>query len=177
MGRTTLRGTARREQLESHRLDAILIFSHGSVLCGAERNLVNLARRMRERGDAPIVEVGFLNYNEPLFAEAVQRCLAQGATRIVVAPYFLIAGKFVVHDLAAKLAEERAKHPGVELLEAGVIGFHSALADAILASAAQARPPQQWSDEAHAEAKWCRENPKCPLHGTPGCRAHIEVQA
>lgn len=151
-------------------VDAILLFSHGSVLCGAERNLLELAARMRAEGETAIVEVGFLNYTEPLFATAVERCVAQGATRIVVAPYFLIAGKFVVQDLPDVIAAARASHPEVTFDVAGVIGFHPALADAVLASAAGARPIGAWQDAVLTAAESCREHPKCPLHGSDVCR-------
>lgn len=151
--------------------DAILVFSHGSVLCGAERNLLEMADRMRARGDAPIVEVGFLNYTEPSFATAVQRCVEQGATRIRIAPYFLIAGKFVVQDLPRVIAEAREAHPSIAFEVADVIGFHPALADAILSSAMKARPTSAWRGELAAAAEYCRENPKCPLHGSAACKA------
>ena len=163
--------------VESARVDAIIVFSHGSVLCGAERNLLALAQRMRDRGDAAIVEVGFLNYTEPSFAVAVDRCVAQGATRIVIAPYFLISGKFVVQDLPKVIEEARAKHGGVAFATAGVIGFHEEMADAILASAAGAREPGAWLDDMTDNSDWCRENPKCPLYGSRVCRAHTEVRA
>ncbi|HEX7708495.1 MAG TPA: CbiX/SirB N-terminal domain-containing protein, partial [Thermoanaerobaculia bacterium] len=115
-------------------MEAIVLFSHGSVLCGSERNLLDLAERMRLRGDAPIVEAGFLNYSEPRFADAVERCAARGATRILIAPYFLIPGKFVVEDLPAAIAEVAAQHPDLEFVTADVIGFHPLIEEAILAS-------------------------------------------
>jgi sirohydrochlorin ferrochelatase len=158
-------------------VDAILLFSHGSVLCGAERNLLMLAKRMRERGDAPIVEVGFLNYTEPTFEQAVERCAAQGATRIMIAPYFLVAGKFVVEGLPAQIAAVTAAHPALTFVVAEVIGFHEALADAILDSAKNACAPSAWSEAIGEAAEFCRESPKCPLYGAPPCRVTAEVRA
>lgn len=158
-------------------MQAILLFSHGSVLCGAERNLLALAERMRARGDAPIVEAGFLNYTEPTFAQAVARCVERGATRIVIAPYFLIAGKFVVKDLPAEIDAARAAHPAIEFVVAEVIGFHESLAEAILESAVHARPPRAWRDAVAEAAAHCRENPKCPLYGAPPCRVTGEGTA
>ncbi len=93
---------------------------------------------MRARGDAEIVEIGFLNYTDPPFAAAIRRCIEQGATRIIVAPYFLVAGKFVVEDLPRAIESARAEHPSIEVMVADVIGFHPALAEAILASARDA---------------------------------------
>lgn len=132
---------------------------------------------MRERRDAEIVEVGFLNYTEPLFATAVERCVSQGATRIVIAPYFLIEGKFVVSDLPKVLAEAKATWRDLEFVTAGVIGFHPELADAVLASAAGARDPAAWLEDMVDNSEWCRENPKCPLYGSRVCRSHTEVTA
>ena len=158
-------------------MQAILVFSHGSVLCGAERNLVEIVDRLRQRRAAPIVELGFLNYNEPLFLDAVNRCVARGATQIVIAPWFLIAGKFIVSDLPKLLEAARSAHPSIEFVVGDVIGFHPALADAILASAAAAKPTSDWKAVIHQTAEWCRDNPKCPLHATEYCRAHQRIPA
>lgn len=151
-------------------MHAILLFSHGSVLCGAEQNLLRLATEMRERGDAPIVEAGFLNYCEPRFDTAVERCIGQGATQITIAPYFLVEGKFVVQDLPVCIAEAKQRHPEIEFVTAGVIGFHERLVDAILESAADPHEPAHWRAGAREAAQWCRETPKCPLYGRVPCR-------
>lgn len=158
-------------------MQGIILLSHGSVLCGAERNLLELAARMRDRGDAPIIEAAFLNYTEPGLAAAVERCVEQGATRIVVAPYFLIAGKFVIEDLPATIDRVRLQHPGMTFEMAGVIGFHPLLADAVLASARGAQRPEDWNLAGGDTRAWCREQRKCPLYGSEACRVQIEVPA
>ncbi len=151
--------------------DAIILFSHGSVLCGAGQNLFELAARMRERGDAPIVEVGFLNYSEPPFAEAFRCCVEQGATRITVVPYFLVAGKFVKEDLPGCIKAAQADFPQVEVRVAEAIRFHPLLADALLACAQRAQTPSFWRDTKAQVAAFCRANPRCPLYGTEDCPA------
>src|SRR5207253_2121682 len=40
-------------------MDALILFSHGSVLCGAGQALDEHAARLRERGDFGIVEIGY----------------------------------------------------------------------------------------------------------------------
>jgi sirohydrochlorin ferrochelatase len=163
-------------------VDAILLFSHGSVLCGAEHNLLELARQLRKTTEG-IVEVGFLNYTEPTFEHAVSRCVELGATRVIVAPYFLVPGKFVVKDLPEQIESARAAHPKLAILVADVIGFHDAMADAVLAAAEDARSPSSWSatgstassSDLQGANAFCRENPKCPLYGAPPCRVHAAV--
>ncbi len=156
--------------------DAIILFSHGSVLCGAGQNLFELAAHMRERGDAPIVEVGFLNYSEPPFAEAFRRCVEQGATRITVVPYFLVAGKFVKEDLPGCIEAAQVEFPQVEVRVAEAIRFHPLLADALLACAERAQPPSFWRDTKAQVAVFCRANPRCPLYGSEDCPATRIVQ-
>jgi sirohydrochlorin ferrochelatase len=151
--------------------DAIILFSHGSLLCGAGETLKRVARFMRERNDAPIVEPGYLNYSEPLFAEAVENCVAQGATRIIVAPYFLVAGKFVQVDLKPKIEAARAKYPDFEFHLAGAMTAHPTLSEAILDCARRAAPPSQWRDIWNTAPRFCRSNPECPLYGTEKCPA------
>jgi len=151
--------------------DAILLFSHGSVLCGAGETLRALAQRMRERGEAPIIEIGYLNYSLPLFAEAFENCVRQGATRITIAPYFLVEGKFVAVDLPPQIEKMTSRFPDVEVLVAQAMKHHPLLAHAILSSASRAAPPQAWRDIWKTAPQSCRDNPQCPLYGTPRCPA------
>jgi sirohydrochlorin cobaltochelatase len=150
---------------------AILLFSHGSVLCGAGENLKLLARHMQEHGDAGIVEVGYLNYSEPLFEQAFETCVRRGATEIVVAPYFLVAGKFVKADLPPQIEKMRARYPQIRVLVAQAMRFHSALAQAISNCANRALPPAQWRDILDTAPQFCRKDPQCPLFDSARCPA------
>ena len=156
---------------------AIVLFSHGSVLCGAERNLLELAAFMRQRGDAPIVEAAFLNYLEPNLNATIERCVSLGATDIVITPYFLIAGKFVVEDLPDAIARAQTTYPSLAIATAAVIGFHPAMADAVIGAMSTARPPSGWQERIVEAGSQCRENPRCPLYGSEVCRVHSEVPA
>jgi sirohydrochlorin ferrochelatase len=151
--------------------EAIILFSHGSLLCGAGENLRELADRMRRRGDAPLVEVGYLNYSEPGFASSFDRCVAAGASAITVVPYFLVAGYFVKVDLPREIAAVQARHPAIEVRVADAMRFHPALADALLSCAARARPPAQWRDILNTAPRFCAANPRCPLYGDEKCPA------
>lgn len=147
------------------------MFSHGSLLCGAGENLSALARLMNERGDADMVEVGYLNYSEPLFAETFARCVQAGATRITVVPYFLVAGKFVKVDLPREIETQRALFPQIEIAVGGAMKNHGALADALLACASRKALPAQWRDLLNTAPQFCRANPECPLYNSPKCPA------
>jgi len=150
-------------------MDALILFSHGSLLCGAGESLEAHAETLRKRGDFSPVAIGYLNYSEPTFADAVQICAEAGATRIVIAPYFLITGYFVTKSLPEKIAEAQTAHPGIEFVVAEAFNFHESLADALWESALSAKPSEAWREPLQAAASACRPSPDCPLYGTPAC--------
>jgi sirohydrochlorin cobaltochelatase len=150
-------------------LEALILFSHGSVLCGAAETLKEHARRLEGRGRYALVEVGFLNYSEPLFAEAAACCHEAGATTVTVVPYFLVPGKFVRVDLPAQIEAVRQRWPEMEFRIAQPIGFDTRLADALLELAAGARTSEQWRDDLDRASEFCEADPQCPLYGTPCC--------
>jgi len=150
-------------------MDALILFSHGSLLCGAGEALEAHAARLRERGAFAIVAIGYLNYSEPAFAEAADAVIAAGATRIIVAPYFLVPGYFVSKGLPGALAPVQAAHPDVTFVVADALGYDESLADALLESALGARPADHWREPLAPAANACRANPACPLFGTLAC--------
>jgi sirohydrochlorin cobaltochelatase len=150
-------------------MDGVILFAHGSLLCGSGQALEVHAERLRARGVAPVVEIGYLNYSEPRFLGAVRECVARGVTRIVVAPYFLVPGKFVRVDLPQAVAEAQALFPERVFRVAEAVGYDERLADALIASANAARTAEAWRDELKRASDFCRASPQCPLYATASC--------
>jgi sirohydrochlorin cobaltochelatase len=149
--------------------NALILFSHGSLLCGAGEALEAHAERLRARGEYDRVEIGYLNYSEPAFAEAVDRVARAGATRVVVAPYFLVAGFFVTGSLPREMEKARAAHPDIAFVVADAFRHDPGLADALLEAASTARPRARWRDPLQRAAAACRPHPDCPLYETSAC--------
>jgi sirohydrochlorin cobaltochelatase len=148
---------------------ALLLFSHGSLLCGAGETLRGHAERLRASGAWCAVETGYLNYSEPMFEDAVELCVDAGARRVIVVPYFLVAGKFVTTDLPPRVAAARAAHPGVGFALAEPLGYDDSLVDALIELAADARTPERWRDDLLGAPAFCTGNRECPLYGTARC--------
>src|SRR4051812_31260205 len=92
---------------------AILLIAHGSRHASANDDLHQLASRLSDRGDYPIVESCFLELAEPDIQAGGDRCVARGATRVLMVPYFLSAGVHLLRDLAAARDALRLRHPRV----------------------------------------------------------------
>lgn len=120
-------------------MQAVLFVGHGSLRSGSGSAMFRLAARTQVAGVVPIVGAGFLNYSRPQFTDALARCVARGASRVVIQPYFLIPGKFVNEDVARLPAMGQMIYPGVRFALAQPFGDHPALAQLVLKRAAAAR--------------------------------------
>lgn len=150
-------------------MNALILFSHGSLLCGAGEALDAHAERLRQTGQWDKVAVGYMNYSEPTFAESVAECAASGATQILVLPFFLVPGYFVTRSLPDHLEQAKAAHPELKFTVAEAIGFDPSLADALIASAQSPLALADWRDDLTAAARGCRARSDCPLYATPNC--------
>src|SRR5262249_26042476 len=96
----------------------------------ANDDLHHAADVLRRRAN-PIVVASFLELAEPTIDEGGRRCVAQGAGRVVLLPYFLSAGVHVRRDLTAAREELAQEFPGVECVLAEPLGRHPLLLDVV----------------------------------------------
>jgi len=152
-------------------MTAMLLFSHGSLLCGSGEALEAHACRLRERGIAERVEIGYLNYSEPVFGETVDQLVADGVDTVVVVPYFLAPGYFVTHSLPEALEPVRVRHPGVDFRIAPVLGEDPRWDDIVVETARTARTHEHWDEPLGRAGSHCRNRSDCPLYGSGACPA------
>ena len=125
--------------------DALLVMVHGSPTADANADMFRVVEELAARPEArerfPVVEVGFMECNEPTIPEAIERCVGRGAGRVVAVPYFLHTGTHVADDLPTLLEEAQARHPQVEFLMGDYIGLSPRLTDLLAARAVAAVTP------------------------------------
>jgi len=111
--------------------EALLVMVHGSPRAVANDDVFAVVDDVRQRRVYPIVEVGFMDCNEPTIPEAIQTCLAQGAEKVIGVPYFLHLGNHVANDLPALLEQAQSQHPDVEFWMGDFLGQDALVADVI----------------------------------------------
>ncbi len=111
---------------------AVLLVDHGSRRDAANQQLEELAEALRARLPDRVVRIAHLELAPPSIAEGIEACVAAGATRIVVHPYFLAPGAHTVRDLPRQVSEAAARHPAVEVRVSEPVGLHPKLVDVIL---------------------------------------------
>lgn len=117
---------------------ALLLIAHGSREPEANADLAHVADTMRRRGHHSVVETAFLELAKPTIDQAADRCIRQGATRVLLVPYFLTAGVHVRRDLAESRRHLASRHPGIAFLLAEPLGPHPLLIQVIEERAHQA---------------------------------------
>jgi len=95
---------------------AVLVAAHGSRVAESNSEVARLAARLADTmsRDHPVSHA-FLEMADPSIPDAIDDLVRSGATRVVVIPYFLSAGRHVVEDIPALIEEARTRHPGVRV--------------------------------------------------------------
>jgi sirohydrochlorin ferrochelatase len=117
---------------------ALLLIAHGSRVAEANADLERLAAALRARGPYRVVECSYLELAQPDIAAGAERCVAAGAKRVLLIPYFLSAGVHVTRDLEAARDQLAAQHRTVAFRLADPIGLHPLMAEIVLQRATEA---------------------------------------
>lgn len=111
---------------------ALLFLGHGSRAPEANEGMYQTMQTVKQMTEYEIVEAGFMDLNPPSIFEGAARCVAQGAAKILMIPYFLHLGRHVQRDLPNTVEELRGQYPDVEIILGRHIGFHPKLAEIIV---------------------------------------------
>ena len=112
------------------------MFAHGSRVAAANEAVRAVARVASVRASMPLYRTAFLELADPTLRVAVDELAAEGATHVLVAPYFLTMGRHLTEDLPRLMAGIREAHPDLNIEAAPPLDGHPALA-AILADRAR----------------------------------------
>src|SRR5438105_14155622 len=109
----------------------IVIVDHGSRRDESNKMLEEVAALFGRRFIAryEIVEPAPMELAEPSIATAYGRCVARGATRVVVCPFFLGPGKHWTQDIPSLTAAAALKHPGTKYHVAQTLGLDDLVLD------------------------------------------------
>jgi sirohydrochlorin ferrochelatase len=78
----------------------------------------SLQRRYRRH----VVEAAFFELNAPDVQAGIDRCVAQGATRLLLVPFSPYLGGHVGRDLPDHIINARTRHPGIDIRIAAHLG-------------------------------------------------------
>jgi len=123
---------------------AILIMAHGSRIAEANEAALEVAKMVQGMTDIDIIEVAFREMHEPDIQQGIDTCVARGAKKILLIPYFLFMGAHVQHDLPEEIQEAQKRHPGLEMTMGPHLGVHRKLAELVVERIAEGLTSAGW---------------------------------
>lgn len=92
----------------------LVLVDHGSKKQAANEMLLEVADLFRRVSGYRIVEPAHMELADPTIEAAFSACVEQGATLVIVHPYFLSPGRHSTADIPRMVASAARQHPGVE---------------------------------------------------------------
>jgi sirohydrochlorin ferrochelatase len=117
--------------VETPSATGLVVVDHGSSRPEANRAHESFVGELVDHSPYLAVEAAHMELAEPTIAQAFDRCVAAGATTVVVAPYFLWPGRHWAADIPELVAEASRGHRGVRSLVAAPLGPHPMLAELV----------------------------------------------
>ncbi len=113
------------------REETIILMGHGSRVPGAGRDMEDVAQRLKDKYGYPRVEICFISRLGPHFPEIFEKCVNQGAKKVLVIPYFLHEGLHLLLDIPEMMQKEAKRFFHVKLILGRSLGFDEGLVDLV----------------------------------------------
>ena len=101
---------------------ALLLIGHGSRAIEAAKVLQAAAASLKHKYRRHVVEAAFFEINAPGVQAGIDRCVAQGATRLLLVPFSPYLDGHVGRDLPDHIINARTRHPGIDIRIAAHLG-------------------------------------------------------
>jgi len=122
----------RREPMsERSGREAVILLGHGSRVPDAGKHMEQVAEGLKRKYGYHIVEICYMSRLGPHFPETLEKCVQQGATDVMVIPYFLHDGLHLVLDIPEMIQELAHTYPTVKIVLGKNLGFDDVLVDLV----------------------------------------------
>lgn len=143
---------------------SVILVDHGSRRDESNEMLIDVVRDFAEATGLAIVEPAHMELAEPSIDTAFSRCVARGATTVVVFPYFLLPGRHWNEDIPRLAAAAARQHPGVRYLVTAPFGLHPLMAEVMRQRIEHCLAHTQGQADA---CELCAGTDRCQLRGDP----------
>jgi len=118
-------------------MKALLLVAHGSRRKQSNDEVILLAEKLKNECSQQysIVNAAFLELSEALIPDGIKQCVTDGASSIIVLPYFLNSGRHVVEDIPNIINDCIAQYPNIDIRLAPHLGASSLMIDLLISSA------------------------------------------
>ena len=118
-------------------MKALLVIAHGSRRQQSNEEVKVIAEKLKSTcsDEYPIIHPAFLELAEPLIPDGIKNCVDDGATEIIILPYFLNSGRHVVEDIPGIVNSTITDYPNVNVKLAKHLGASDLMMDILISTA------------------------------------------
>lgn len=122
-------------------MKALLLVAHGSRRKQSNDEVISLADTLRKNCSQQynIVNAAFLELAEVLIPDGIKQCVNEGASSIIILPYFLNSGRHVVEDIPNIVNDCKSQYPDINISIAPHLGASSLMINLLIDSAGTAK--------------------------------------
>lgn len=110
----------------------IILVDHGSKRPAANAMLHDVVEMFKRVSGQKVVEAAHMELAAPTIGEAFAACVAQGAGRVLIHPYFLSPGRHSTTDIPRMAQEAAAEFPGVSYHVTQPLGLDDRIAEVMM---------------------------------------------
>lgn len=138
--------------------DGVILVDHGSRVTESNDALLLVHRTFQASLHHEIVEPAHMELAEPSIATAVERCVNQGARRIIVVPFFLLPGRHWRKDIPRLTEEACSRFVDLPYLVTAPLGNSQGVVDVLIGRMSACLRANATGEEG---CEVCRPGPAC----------------
>jgi sirohydrochlorin ferrochelatase len=118
-------------------MKALLLVAHGSRRKQSNDEVAILAETLKKycSEQYSITRSAYLELAEPLIPDGIKQCIDDGASSIIVLPYFLNSGRHVIEDIPNIVNQAKQSHPDLEIHIAQHLGASELMMELLIKAA------------------------------------------
>ena len=132
---------SKRQKTQEGTMKALLLVAHGSRRKQSNDEVILLAKNLKNSCSEQyeVVNAAFLELADVLIPDGIKQCVNEGASSIVVLPYFLNSGRHVVEDIPTIINSCISQYPNVNISLAPHLGASPLMMNLLISSANSAK--------------------------------------
>ena len=113
---------------------SLLLVAHGSRRELSNEEVRRVSQQIEKLAGENFLSINcaFLELAIPSIPEGIDQCINEGATSVIVFPYFLSAGRHVSEDIPKIIRGKQQEYPSIEIKIVEHVGAVTGMADLIL---------------------------------------------
>lgn len=117
---------------DGKRRTALILVDHGSRFPAANDMLGDVVEMVKRLSGLERVYPAHMELAEPSIRQAFEKAIADGATAVVVHPYFLSPGRHSTTDIPRMVKEAAQAFPGIQHCVTEPLGVHPKIGEVVL---------------------------------------------